>query len=316
MVKRETIIEAPAEEQEICVRCGFCCDGTLFLHANLHAGERGHLPEKIEAAAFTDNGREYFRLPCGYFSDRCTIYDRPRAEICGTYRCGVLRSFAAGEITREEAHDIVARAFAMRDSLYEDYSRLTNSSRRVCFRQMLTELGKREKSEAVRQVNKGDKGEVLPQGDRGLDHFSSAEDLTSASDGGGLAPASSGAGLTSASDGGGLAPASSGAGLTSASDGGGLAPASSGAGLAPASDGGGLASASSDGGLTPASDGGGNHTSKHPDRVGQVPLRTDADLSLLTDDEADLLIARCNIFETLLIKYFRSADDFGKLVMR
>lgn len=280
MVKRETIIEAPAEEQEICVRCGFCCDGTLFLHAHLYEGERGHLPEKIEAAAFTDKGREYFRLPCGYFSDRCTIYDRPRAEICGTYRCGVLRSFAAGEITREEAHDIVARAFAMRDSLYEDYSRLTNSSGRVCFRQMLTELGKREKREAVWQVNKGDKGEVLPQGDRGLDHFSTAEDLTPASDGDGLAPASSGAGL---------APASSGAGLTSASSG---------------------------AGLTPASDGGGNHTSKHPDRVGQVPSQTDADLSLLTDDEADLLIARCNIFETLLIKYFRSADDFGKLVMR
>lgn len=30
----------------------------------------------------------------------------------------------------------------------------------------------------------------------------------------------------------------------------------------------------------------------------------------------DLLLARCNIFEALLTKYFRSADDFGKMLMR
>ena len=31
---------------------------------------------------------------------------------------------------------------------------------------------------------------------------------------------------------------------------------------------------------------------------------------------ADMLVARCNIFEALLIKTFRSADDFDKLVMK
>ncbi|MBE0675295.1 MAG: hypothetical protein IH591_11585 [Bacteroidales bacterium] len=33
-------------------------------------------------------------------------------------------------------------------------------------------------------------------------------------------------------------------------------------------------------------------------------------------DDLDMLIARCNIFEALLIRHFRSADDFGKMVMK
>ena len=32
--------------------------------------------------------------------------------------------------------------------------------------------------------------------------------------------------------------------------------------------------------------------------------------------EYELLLARCNIFEALLIKHFRSADDFEKMVMK
>ena len=32
--------------------------------------------------------------------------------------------------------------------------------------------------------------------------------------------------------------------------------------------------------------------------------------------EADLLQARCNIFEALLIRHFRSTDDFDKLIMK
>ena len=35
-----------------------------------------------------------------------------------------------------------------------------------------------------------------------------------------------------------------------------------------------------------------------------------------TENEMELLRARCNIFEALLIKHFRSADDFEKLVMK
>jgi len=32
--------------------------------------------------------------------------------------------------------------------------------------------------------------------------------------------------------------------------------------------------------------------------------------------DRELFLARCNIFEALLIKHFRSSDDFEKLVMK
>ncbi|MBE0674536.1 MAG: hypothetical protein IH591_07745, partial [Bacteroidales bacterium] len=88
-------VEAPAEEQAICVVCGFCCDGTLFVNAGLNQGERGSgLPEKIEQASFSEGGRDYFRLPCNYFSGKCSIYDRNRADVCSSFRCQLLKDLA------------------------------------------------------------------------------------------------------------------------------------------------------------------------------------------------------------------------------
>ena len=52
--------QAPAEEQKICVGCGFCCDGTLFVHAVLNPGERGSLPEKIEENAYSEGEKDLF----------------------------------------------------------------------------------------------------------------------------------------------------------------------------------------------------------------------------------------------------------------
>jgi hypothetical protein len=60
--------KAPLNEQVICTKCGFCCDGTLFLHAGLVPGERGSLPEKIEKNSFSYDGKDFFKLPCLYFN--------------------------------------------------------------------------------------------------------------------------------------------------------------------------------------------------------------------------------------------------------
>ncbi len=101
---------APDQEQVICLTCGFCCDGTFFSHAFLSEGERGNLPEKIEQAVFTAAGRDHFRLPCGYFTSKCIIYDRMRPEVCGTYRCHLLGDFSAGKISLYEALATVREA--------------------------------------------------------------------------------------------------------------------------------------------------------------------------------------------------------------
>ncbi len=132
---------APAGEQEICVTCGMCCDATLFMHATLQPGERGNLPSLIEAVSFTENGNDYFRQPCGYFSGSCVIYDSRRAEICSTYRCKLLGLYAGGVVSREEALRTVSEAVAMRDAVFAEYRRLTGREAGAGFRRVPVELG-------------------------------------------------------------------------------------------------------------------------------------------------------------------------------
>lgn len=132
---------APAVEQEICVTCGLCCDATLYMHANLQPGERGNLPLKIEAVSVTEGGKDFFRLPCGYFSGSCTIYDCQRAEVCSTYRCKLLRMYAGQVISREDALRTVREAVAMRDSILDEYRRLTGWDASAGFRRIPVELG-------------------------------------------------------------------------------------------------------------------------------------------------------------------------------
>jgi hypothetical protein len=132
---------APQEEQDICVICGLCCDGTLFLHACLNPGERGKLPEKIEQNSFTEDGRDYFRLPCNYFSEKCIIYNGKRADVCSSYRCQLLKDFSEGKVTPEEARGIVSKAMKMREEIIEYYKSLSGNKEEINFRRILNELG-------------------------------------------------------------------------------------------------------------------------------------------------------------------------------
>ena len=145
--------EAPVEEQRICTGCGFCCDGTLFVNAGLNPGERGHLPEKIEQAGFSKGGKDYFRLPCNYFSGKCMIYDRKRADICSSFRCQLLKNFAVGKVTMNEALSVVHGAIEMRTMLLDDFCRHTGLNRGMTFRQLLTEIGKMQKSAFPEETN-------------------------------------------------------------------------------------------------------------------------------------------------------------------
>jgi hypothetical protein len=135
---------APAEEQSICVTCGMCCDGTLFLYAHLNEGERGTLPLKIEENSYSKDGKDYFSLPCHYFKSKCTIYNTRRAYVCGSYRCQLLKDFAGQKINLDDALATVDRAMNMRSAILEEYRKLTGNE--VNFKQLLRGMGKRQKS--------------------------------------------------------------------------------------------------------------------------------------------------------------------------
>jgi len=131
---------APETEQGICIECGFCCDGTLFRTATLIPGERGNLPELIEANSFEEEGKEYFRLPCRYFSGKCTIYLDKKAFVCSAYRCLLLKRLSDADISPEEALRIVAEAKDLCEEATDIFKTLTGRSGRIPFREVLAGL--------------------------------------------------------------------------------------------------------------------------------------------------------------------------------
>ena len=138
----DKLLQGPQEEQTVCITCGFCCDGTLFLHAVLNPGEKENLPAKIEQNSYTENEKDYFRLPCLYFSEKCTIYDRKRADVCSSYRCQLLKDFAEEKITLQNALETVREAIKTRTELTEQYQRISGKNTQINFRNLLLELGK------------------------------------------------------------------------------------------------------------------------------------------------------------------------------
>jgi hypothetical protein len=116
------------------------------MHAHLNLEEKGHLPDKIEQNIFSEGGKEYFRLPCGYFTGKCSIYDQKRADVCSSYRCQILKDFSEGKITQDDAAAIVKDAKALRMHLLEQYLHLSENTNLICFRHLLIELGKKQSS--------------------------------------------------------------------------------------------------------------------------------------------------------------------------
>lgn len=136
--------ESPVAEQEICVNCGICCDGTLFDHAELEPGEMssGELPSKIAQNYRKMGEKERFMLPCHYFEEKCTIYDQKRAVVCSAFRCQLLKDFSKGRISKDDANKTVLNALKFRDEILELYKRIFGVDIKLSFRELLNEMGK------------------------------------------------------------------------------------------------------------------------------------------------------------------------------
>lgn len=127
---------APENEQQICVNCGFCCDHTLFDIAGIRSGEE--LPEKFVHLEEKKDGQRFFKLPCPYFDSKCTIYQEEKAIVCGQFRCKVLKDLEKGELSENTALQIVLEIKKQRDSLVQVYEELMGE--KVTFRNMRWKL--------------------------------------------------------------------------------------------------------------------------------------------------------------------------------
>lgn len=92
----------------LCLRCGLCCDGTLFTQVPLAAGEVVRLPVLVR-----EDGRAALRQPCAALEGRCcTIYEE-RPASCRRFRCMLQTALAETEVSLAEALAVVDEAHAL-----------------------------------------------------------------------------------------------------------------------------------------------------------------------------------------------------------
>ena len=124
------------KEQEICISCGLCCDGTLFDRAVLKSGEKGSLPKKIEVNYFKSEQKEFFRLPCPYHNGKCLIYKYKKAHVCSAYRCKLLYSYEKDYLSFNETAAIVLQAKAYRSEIFKQAKKVLKIKKNISFREL------------------------------------------------------------------------------------------------------------------------------------------------------------------------------------
>ena len=105
---------------EICVKCGMCCDGTLFNRAKIKNTEDERLAKSLGLTTFSDaDGKLNFQLPCHLFKGCCTVYDQARPNICGSFFCEPLRKVQKDEMSFEKAEKLIDTTLELRNEIME-----------------------------------------------------------------------------------------------------------------------------------------------------------------------------------------------------
>jgi Fe-S-cluster containining protein len=96
---------------ELCTRCGLCCDGTLFGDVELTGCAESARLELLGLDVDGDDADvELLALPCAALTGtRCRIYPQ-RPQCCRTFTCRLLDQAERGAVTLDEALTRIARA--------------------------------------------------------------------------------------------------------------------------------------------------------------------------------------------------------------
>ena len=108
------------EGHHLCLRCGFCCDGTLFKKVQL---EEQDAAAKLPLFQITceEEGYFFFQQPCIAFDQvkGCRIYD-VRPVKCRKFSCKLLSLLRNKELVLEQAIDLTERTRQLKNALYEE----------------------------------------------------------------------------------------------------------------------------------------------------------------------------------------------------
>lgn len=98
------------------------------------------MPEQIERNYFIKDDKEFFQLPCPYFSGACTIYDQKKPIVCSAYRCKLLRDYSSRKMTSAMAKGIIRKALSMRMEITDLFSVLYSNINPSCFKDLVQKL--------------------------------------------------------------------------------------------------------------------------------------------------------------------------------
>lgn len=98
---------------ELCLRCGLCCDGSLFDHVALSESEANALMERDVAVGLRGDSRYVIEQRCGALEGTCCkVYD-VRPDGCRKYICLLATSLKTGEVTFEHAAAVTDEALRL-----------------------------------------------------------------------------------------------------------------------------------------------------------------------------------------------------------
>ncbi|MFP2931120.1 YkgJ family cysteine cluster protein, partial [Pyxidicoccus sp. 3LG] len=101
----------------LCLRCGMCCDGTLFTHVSLQPAEVAVAQQRGLPITARADGSPALAQHCVALDGRtCTVYaDRPAS--CRRYHCQLYAALAEKEVSLDEALAVVDEARALVDDV-------------------------------------------------------------------------------------------------------------------------------------------------------------------------------------------------------
>ena len=96
---------------DLCLRCGMCCDGTLFASALLKIDDEGDfdIAERQGLEPIRSEAGPRFKQPCPRFVDGCcSVYRETRPAVCGDYHCALLVDYISGRRDLDTCLDILS----------------------------------------------------------------------------------------------------------------------------------------------------------------------------------------------------------------
>jgi len=102
----------------LCIACGLCCTGHLFIWARLRPSELDRAEARGMKVFRDDPSQRGFSLPCPLWKGHCTIHTDPHyPHVCREYKCKLLKEVIAENIPLPDALKVMEQAKKMIDEL-------------------------------------------------------------------------------------------------------------------------------------------------------------------------------------------------------